>query len=76
MTNEDLLKLLKLLSRYEETPVRLTTNQYVLEMIEEFNLNAKLCHWSCGDISFDMIRRHREKGFKTTIEVRKVLDQE
>lgn len=46
-----------------------TALRYVLQIIEEFNLDAKLCHWPCGDRSFDMIRRHRKRGFKTTIEV-------
>jgi len=41
---------------------------YVLQMIEEFGLDAKLCHWPCGGKSFGMIRRHRKRGFRTTIE--------
>ncbi len=42
---------------------------YVLDLIEEFDIDAKLCHWTCGDESFEMIRMHRSKGYKTKIEV-------
>lgn len=48
--------------------------EYVLKIIEEFELQAKLCHWSTGKKSFEMIKEHRErmkeKGLAyTTIEV-------
>ena len=43
--------------------------EYVLRFIEEFGLQAKLCHWSCGGKSFEMIAKHREKGFATELEV-------
>lgn len=51
-----------------------TALRYVLEMIEEFKLPAKLCHWSTSGASFDMIRQHRERNVEvglpyTTIEV-------
>jgi dihydroorotate dehydrogenase subfamily 1 len=52
-------------------PVRCvnTALKYVLELIEEFQLKAKLCHWSTGGESLDMIKEHREKGFLTALEV-------
>jgi dihydroorotase len=51
-----------------------TALQYVLAMIEEFSIPAKLCHWSTGGESFEMIRQHRERNIiaglpYTTIEV-------
>lgn len=51
-----------------------TALRYVLEMVEEFRIPAKLCHWSTGGASFDMIRQHRERNAEgglpyTTIEV-------
>ncbi len=42
---------------------------YVLEIIEEYNLKAKLCHWSTGGKSFEMIKAHRARGYNTTLEV-------
>ena len=42
---------------------------YVLNIIEEFDIKAKLCHWSCTGESIKMIQQHRNKGYKTTIEV-------
>lgn len=42
---------------------------YVLEMIEEFNLEAKLCHWPIGGESIRTIEAHRARGFDTTVEV-------
>ena len=51
-----------------------TALRYVLEMVEEFKIPAKLCHWSTGGASFDMIKKHRERNAEaglpyTTIEV-------
>ena len=42
---------------------------YVLQIIEDYNLKAKLCHWSTGGKSIEMIQTHRAKGYKTTLEV-------
>jgi len=42
---------------------------YVLDLIEEFDIDAKLCHWNCADESFEMIKMHRSKGYKTKVEV-------
>ncbi len=48
---------------------------YLLPMIEKYDIQAKLCHWSVGERSFDMIKEHRESmakknlGYNTTIEV-------
>ncbi len=47
----------------------LTALRYVLALIEEFDLKAKLCHWSCGKESLELIKEHRANGFDTTIEV-------
>ena len=38
--------------------------EYLLPMIEEFEIEAKLCHWSTGGRSFDMIGEHRERAKK------------
>lgn len=49
--------------------------KYVLELIEKYDINAKLCHWSTGGRSFEMIAEHRKRmvnkglGFNTTLEV-------
>eukprot|EP01124_Arcella_intermedia_P031949 TRINITY_DN7356_c0_g1_i1.p1 TRINITY_DN7356_c0_g1~~TRINITY_DN7356_c0_g1_i1.p1 ORF type:complete len:446 (-),score=96.77 TRINITY_DN7356_c0_g1_i1:9-1178(-) len=43
--------------------------KYVLDIVEEFALKAKLCHWSLGGCCLDLIKAHRKKGFETTIEV-------
>ncbi|MFH2106959.1 MAG: amidohydrolase family protein [Candidatus Micrarchaeota archaeon] len=43
--------------------------EYVLEMIKEFDLKAKLCHWPIGGNGLEMIKKHRKKGFKTLVEV-------
>lgn len=45
-----------------------------LPIIEKYRVSAKLCHWSTGGQSFDMIADHREKARKsglpyTTVEV-------
>lgn len=42
---------------------------YVLQIIEDYDLEAKLCHWSTGGKSFEMIKAHRAKGYNTTLEV-------
>lgn len=42
---------------------------YVLAIIEDYNLKAKLCHWSVGGKSIEMIAAHRTKGYNTTLEV-------
>jgi len=46
----------------------------LLPLIEKYKLDSKLCHWSTGGMSFEMIEEHRERskreGFPyTTIEV-------
>ena len=51
-----------------------TALAYVLPMIEEFELDAKLCHWSTGGESFEMIQAHRARQqaagkSRTTLEV-------
>jgi dihydroorotase len=46
-----------------------TALAYVLKMIEEYDIKAKLCHWSCAGRSIEMIVAHRRRGFTTTIEV-------
>jgi dihydroorotase len=51
-----------------------TALKYVLDIVEEFRIPAKLCHWSTGGESFEMIRSHRERMEKknlpyTTVEV-------
>ncbi len=48
---------------------------YLLPMIEKYEINAKLCHWSINHTSFNKIRAHRQRmaaknlGYNTTIEV-------
>ncbi len=42
---------------------------YVLQIIEDYDLEAKLCHWSTGGRSMEMIKAHRAKGYNTTLEV-------
>lgn len=34
--------------------------EYTLQFIEDFELDAKLCHWSTGDYSFRLIEDHRD----------------
>jgi dihydroorotase len=46
-----------------------TALEYVLAIIEEFGLKAKLCHWPTSGKSLEMIRKHRKKGFRTLIEI-------
>ncbi len=43
--------------------------EYVLQIIEEYELDAKLCHWPVGGKSFDMIAKHRARGYNTSLEV-------
>eukprot|EP01097_Dermamoeba_algensis_P010232 TRINITY_DN7470_c0_g1_i1.p1 TRINITY_DN7470_c0_g1~~TRINITY_DN7470_c0_g1_i1.p1 ORF type:complete len:487 (-),score=133.52 TRINITY_DN7470_c0_g1_i1:143-1390(-) len=43
--------------------------EYVLSIVEEYGILAKLCHWSTGGKSIKMIQEHRKKGFNTTIEI-------
>ncbi len=48
--------------------------EYLLPIIEEFEIEAKLCHWSTGGKGFEMISKHRERAKKnglpyTTVEV-------
>ena len=43
--------------------------EYVLQIIEDYELEAKLCHWPVGGKSFDMIAKHRARGYNTTLEV-------
>ncbi|MGK0209301.1 MAG: dihydroorotase [Patescibacteria group bacterium] len=46
----------------------------LLPLIEKYEINAKLCHWSTGGDSFDMIQDHRQRSQEnglpyTTVEV-------
>ncbi len=43
--------------------------EYVLKIIEDYDLEAKLCHWPVGGKSFDLIAKHRARGYNTTLEV-------
>lgn len=42
---------------------------YVLELIKKYSINAKLCHWSIGRRSFEMIQKYRDEGCRITLEV-------
>ncbi|MEK6921673.1 MAG: amidohydrolase family protein [Nanoarchaeota archaeon] len=46
-----------------------TALAYVLQIIEDYDLEAKLCHWSTGGRSIEMIKAHRAKGYNTALEV-------
>ena len=52
-----------------------TALEYLLPIIEKYEIKAKLCHWSLGKKSFEMIAAHRKSmeklnlGYNTTIEV-------
>ncbi|MBI5072967.1 amidohydrolase family protein [Candidatus Woesearchaeota archaeon] len=46
-----------------------TALAYVLQIIEDYDLEAKLCHWSTGGKSIEMIKAHRARGYNTTLEV-------
>lgn len=41
----------------------------LLPLIEKYKIDAKLCHWSIGGESFDLIREYRKRGCKITLEV-------
>lgn len=48
--------------------------ELLLPLIEKYNIQAKLCHWSTGKESFQMINEHRKRAEKnnrgyTTVEV-------
>lgn len=51
-----------------------TALAYVLKYIEKYDIEAKLCHWSTGGKSLEMIEDHRERmaiknlGYNTIIE--------
>ncbi len=52
-----------------------TALNYLLPLIEKYDINAKLCHWSIGKSSFEKIKEHRKRmekknlGYNTTVEV-------
>lgn len=41
----------------------------LLPLIEKNNIHAKLCHWSTGGESFEMIREYRKRGCDIVLEV-------
>lgn len=41
----------------------------LLPLIEKYKIKAKLCHWSTGGESFDMIQEYRKIGCDITLEV-------
>ncbi len=41
----------------------------LLPLIEKYQIRAKLCHWSTGGTSFDMIAASRERGANIVLEV-------
>jgi dihydroorotase len=41
----------------------------LLPLIEKYKIHAKLCHWSTGGISFDMIAESRMRGNDIVLEV-------
>lgn len=41
----------------------------LLPLIEKHAIKAKLCHWSTGGESFELIREYRERGCHITLEV-------
>lgn len=41
----------------------------LLPLIQKYNIQAKLCHWSTGGESFDLITEYRKKGCAITLEV-------
>ena len=60
----------------ERRPVGVVNHglKLLLPLIEKYGIDAKLCHWSTGGQSFEMIAEHRERAKKmnlpyTTIEV-------
>jgi dihydroorotase len=41
----------------------------LLPLIEKYKIRAKLCHWSIGGGSFEMIRKYRKRGCDIMLEV-------
>ncbi len=41
----------------------------LLPLIEKYKIRAKLCHWSTGGESFEMIREYRKRGCDIVLEV-------
>ncbi|MFA7309339.1 MAG: amidohydrolase [Candidatus Paceibacterota bacterium] len=41
----------------------------LLPLIEKYKIHAKLCHWSTGGESFDMIAEYRKRGCDIVLEV-------
>lgn len=41
----------------------------LLPLIEKYKIHAKLCHWSTGGESFEMIREYRNRGCDIVLEV-------
>ena len=41
----------------------------LLSLIEKYEIKAKLCHWSIGDRSFELIKEYRERGCHIEVEV-------
>jgi dihydroorotase len=41
----------------------------LLPLIEKHEIKAKLCHWSTGGESFDLIKEYRDRGCDITLEV-------
>lgn len=41
----------------------------LLPLIEKYKIVTKLCHWSTGGESFDLIREYQERGCKIVLEV-------
>ncbi len=41
----------------------------LLPLIEKYKIHAKLCHWSTGGESFEMIEAHRKRGCDIVLEV-------
>ncbi len=41
----------------------------LLPLIEKYQIKAKLCHWSTGGESFQLIKEYRDKGCEITLEV-------
>ena len=41
----------------------------LLPLIEKYEIDAKLCHWSLGKKSFELIKEYRQRGAKISLEV-------
>ncbi len=41
----------------------------LLPLIKKYKINAKLCHWSTGGESFELIKEYQRQGCKITLEV-------